>query len=158
MRTKPLQLSVFAVAALAIVAVAAVMLMSGGAAAQATTATVSPNDDGGGALQQTDPTPTPRHATPEPCPEEEGNTNTQEGVVSTGHIALFDVWWNDDEGELTNNPCPPTVEHVPGRPRQGNKPATPARDDRTASNINIEQTIIHVQNSAKVDLSASDTP
>ena len=162
MRAKPTQLSAVVVAALAVFAVAAVMLLAGGGSAQATTATVSPNDDGG-APQQTDPTP--RHATPEPCPEEDGNTIAQEGVVSTGHIALFDVYWNDDEGELTNNPCPPTVEHVPAQtpvpPGPGNpsgKPGTPARDNRSASNINIEQTIIHVQNDAKINLNAADTP
>ena len=35
---------------------------------------------------------------------------------------------------------------------------TPARDDRTASNIHIEQTIIHIPDSAKIDLNAADTP
>ncbi len=143
-------------AALAVFAVAAVMLLAGGASAQATTATIAP-DNGGGQLppqpQDTTPEP-PRHATPEPCPEEEGNTKTQEGVVSTGHIALFDVYWNPEEGELTNNPCPPTVTHVEGDALAG----TSARDERTKSNINIEETIIHITNSARIDLNASDTP
>ena len=154
MYRKRMQLSVIAVAALAIFAVAAVMLLAGGPPAQATTATVAPNgNDGGSAPQQTDPTP--RHATPEPCPGDESRPNDESvGVVDSGHIALFDVWWNDDEGELTNTVCPPTVMHVP----ENEDEETQARDDRTASNINIEQTIIHVQNSAKVDLSASDTP
>ena len=159
MTQKRTQLSVIAVAVLAIVAVAAVMLLAGGAPAQATTASLAP--DGGGAQQRPqaqDPPPTPRHAAPESCPEEPGNIKTQEGVVSTGHIALFDVYWNPEEKELTNNPCPPTVVHVPATPQSGLDPGTPARDDRTASNINIDETIIHIPNSAKVDLSASDTP
>ena len=114
MYRKRMQLSVVAVAALAIVAVAAVMLLSGSNPAQATMATLVPTSEGGNPLPQpTDPTPTPRHATPEPCPEEDGNANVQAKVVSSGHIALFDVYWNDDEGELTQSPCPPTVTHVP---------------------------------------------
>ena len=161
MYRKRMQLSVFAVVALAIVAVAAVMLLAGGAPAQATTATVSPNDEGG-APQQTDPTPTPpRHTAPEPCPGVTGNDNTEAAsVVDSGHVALFDVYWNPVEGELTNNPCPPTVEHVPAQPRKGNKPATLARDDRSPSNIDITAeppTIIHIPNSAKVDLSTDAT-
>ena len=49
MRPKPAQLSVIAVATLAIVAVAAVMLLAGGNPAQATTAeTVALNDNGDG--------------------------------------------------------------------------------------------------------------
>ena len=72
-------------------------------------------------------------------------------MVSTGHIALFDVYWDTEEKELANNPCPPTVEHVPAEGK------TQASDTRTASNINIEETVIHIPNSAKVDLSTSAT-
>ena len=125
MYRKRMQLSVVAVAALAIVAVAVVMLLAGGAAAQATSAP----DSGSGhdRPQQTDPTPTPtpRHATPEPCPEEDGNSNVQAKVVSSGHIALFDVYWNDDEGELTQNPCPPTVTPVPAQDAVDPSPVNP---------------------------------
>ncbi len=153
---KRTQLSVIAVAALAIVAVAAVMLLAGGNPAQATTATLAP-DGGGGhpSPQQTDPTPTPpRHAAPEPCPGEAGNPNKEAArVVDSGHIALFDVWWNTVELELTNSSCPPTITHVPAD--EGEE--TPARDDRAASNIDIDKTIIHIPNSAKVDLSTSTT-
>ena len=116
MRTKPVQLSVMAVAALAVFAVAAVMLLSGGNPAQADhRGNPHPSDkrrrtdvaDG-----RTDPTTTPTpepHATPEPCPADDQVAPT----VDSGHIALFDVWWNDEEGELTNTSCPPTVMHVP---------------------------------------------
>lgn len=161
LRRKPKQLSLtLAVAVLAIGAMVAVALMAGGTPAQATTASLTPDaNEGGSAPQQTDPTPTPRHKAPEACPEEDGNTNTLETVVSSGHIALFDVYWNTEEEELTNNPCPPTVEHVPASgPTETNPAGTEASDDRTASNINIEQTIIHIPDSAKVDLSATDTP
>ena len=149
------QLSVAAVAALAIFAVAAVMLLAGSAPAQATTAAISPDD---GAAQprpqQTDKTP--RHPAPPACPGETGNTIEKPArVVDSGHVALFDVWWNPDEGELTNSSCPPTVTHVPAVPATSFDPATPARDDRAASNTDIDKTIIHIPSSAKVNLGTS---
>ena len=160
MNRRKAQFSVFAVAALAIVAVAAVMLLAGGGPAQAAAATLAPERGAYPLPQQTDPTPTPpRHAAPEPCPGETGNPNKQAArVVDSGHIALFDVWWNTEELELTNSSCPPTVEHVAAKPRRGAKPATPARDDRAASNIDIDKTIIHIPNSARVTLNETDYP
>ena len=155
---KPKQLTlILAVAALVIGALVAVALMAGGTPAQATTATVSPDViDEGGPLR---PMASSHYATPEPCPQEAGNANVLKEVVDSGHIALFDVYWNPDEKELTNNPCPPTVEHVPaGPPTNTNPSGTPARDDRSASRINIEQTIIHIRDSAKIELSASNYP
>ena len=147
------QLSVVAVAALAIFAVAAVMLLAGGAPAQATTAALTPDD---GAAQerpqQTDKTPAP----PEPCPGEAGNPNAEAArVVDSGHIALFDVWWNPVELELTNSSCPPTVTYVPEKLGRGGHPA---RVDRSPSNIDIAKTIIHIPNSAKVTLNDEEYP
>ena len=157
MRTKPMQLTVMAVAALAIVAVAAVMLLAGGNPAQATTAATIAPDSGGGHLlpmagdKDPTPTPTPRFPQPERC------SALPAEVVSSGHIALFDVYWNPGEKELTNTSCPPTVVYVPaGEDDEGNP--IPARYERTGSNINIEETVVHVPNDAKVDLSKSDTP
>ena len=147
-----------AVAALAIVAVAAAMMLAGGAPAQATTASLTPDSGKRHLLPMaTDPTPTPTriHATREPCPGETGNANTTADVVDSGHIALPHGYWNPVEGELTDASCPPTVEHVPAQPKNGTKPATPARDERSPSSINIDETIIHIPNSAKIDLSTS---
>ena len=161
------QLSVAVVAALAIFAVAAVMLLAGSTPAQATTAALTPDD---GAAQprpqQTDKTPTtPRHATPEPCPGETGNPKGEAAsLVQSGHIALFDVWWNPVEKELTNTSCPPTVKHVPAQdavpPSPGNpgREATPAKDVRSPSDIDIAKTVIHIPNSARIDLNAAGTP
>ena len=154
---KRLSISIMAVAALAVFAVAAVILLAGGNPAQATTAATVTPDNGGGDLlllpQKKKPTPTPTPettatppptriiATPEPCPAEATD------VVDSGHIALFDVYWNPVEGELTNNPCPPTVEYD----------SETGNITRSPSSINIDETIIHIPNSAKIDLSASDT-
>ena len=149
-----MQLTVMAVAALAVFAVAAVLLLSGGNPAQATTAETSAvgSVDGTNPLppqqQKSTPTPTPRFLQPERC------SSLPAEVVSSGHVALFDVWWNDDEGELTNTSCPPTVRYVPEQTGRGGHPA---RTDRTESNINIDQTVIHIPNSAKIDLSTSTT-
>ena len=153
---KPKQLTLtLALAVLAIGALVAVALIAGGSPAQATTSSLAPDGgDGHDRPQQTypTPTPTPRHATPEPCPSEAAE------VVSTGHIALFDVWWNDDEEELTQSPCPPTVTHVPAEYDDRGDLITPASDTRAESNIDIEQTIIHIHDGAKIDLNAADTP
>ncbi len=153
---KPKQLTL-AVAALAIVAVAAVMLLSGSGSAQATTASLSSvaNEDGGAARPLATATPPP-HATPEPCPGETGNEYDKAAeVVSTGHIALFDVWWNDDEKELTNTSCPPTVKHVPAGEEDGE--TIPAQDNRSPSNIDIDQTIIHIDDGHKISLNDDGT-
>ena len=171
MRPKPAQLSVIAVAALAVFAVAAVLLLSGGNPAQATNAetrTLTPDNSGGGHLlplatnPTTTPTPTPRFPTPEPCPGEPGNPyDAAAPVVDSGHIALFDVWWNDQrEKELTNTSCPPSVTHVPGDPgdEEEERPATPARDVRSPSSIDIAETVIHIPNSAKITLDETDYP
>lgn len=150
---KPKQLTL-AVAALAIVAVAAVMLLAGSSPAQAKTATVArDSNDVNGAPRPLATTTPPRHATPEACPAEGQAART----VDSGHIALFDVYWNPDEGELTNNPCPPTVTHVPAQEDRGGHPA---RDDRSPSSIDIgadPPTIIHIPNSAKVNLNTDTT-
>ena len=131
------------VAAAAVAALAAVLLAAGSGHAQ-----------------------TPRHATPEACPGETGNTATPAAVVDRDHYALFDVYWNPVEEELTNTVCPPEVEYfpsqtaVPAGPGITATPARPARTDRTPSAINIiaePPTIIHIPSSAKVDLSTSTT-
>ena len=140
--------ALLAVAAL-VIGLMAVVFSAG--PAQATTAPPAPDD---GAAQQA----APRHAAPEPCPGETGNPNKEAArVVDAGHIALFDVWWNPEELELTNTSCPPTVKHVPEED-DGAGSITPARDDRAASNIDIDKTIIHIPNSARVNLNAAGTP
>ena len=154
-----MQLSLFAAAVLAIVAVAAVMMAAGGNPAQATTATLAVDGAGDGnplppQQQQDTPPPTPRFPEPDRC------SAIPAEVVSSGHIALFDVYWHPREKELTLNPCPPLHTHVPAQEGGRGQPATPARDERSPSGINImadPPTIIHVPNTAEVDLSASTT-
>ena len=167
MKLRKMQIPLIAVAALAMFAMAAALLLAGDAQAHATVTTIAAEGGDNNPLPQqgqsatATPTPPP-HATPEACPAE----GQAASVIDEGQYALFDVWWNDVEKELTNTVCPPSVVHVPEQPAVppsfGNpgKPAVPASDTRTASNINITAdppTIIHIPSSAKVDLSTSTT-
>ena len=177
MRTKPMQLSVMAVAVLAVFAVAAVMLLSGGNPAQATTAATLAPDSGayvapeqgggdtpgggdnppgggdnppgggdtpGGGEPTPTPTPTPVQGTPEPC------SPTPNHVMNSGHLAMFEAYWDADEETLVNNPCPPTLRHIPPTP-----PATEETHERTATGANIGSTIFHVSSDYKGTLVAA---
>ena len=149
--TESRQFKLYAAVALAalLMTLLAVTLTAGQAQAT-TTATLATDGEINNSLPQQQATTSP-HATPEACPEE----GQAASVVDSGHYALFDVWWNDEEGELTNTVCPPSVEYVPAG-RHGE-----ARTDRAASSIDITAeppTIIHIPSSAKVTLSESDYP
>ena len=153
------QFKIYAAVALAalLMTVLAVTLTASQAQATTTTSTtiVTDGDDNPIPQQQgqaATPTPAP-HKTPEACPAK-GETAS---VVDSGYYALFDVWWNDEEGELTNNVCPPRVEFIPENEDEG----TTASVNRSPSSINITAdppTIIHIPNSAKVTLSESNYP
>ncbi len=139
---KRLSISVMAVAVLAVFAVAAAMLLAGGNLAQATSTTFDPGDyvvpeQGGGGTPTPEATPeatpTPVHPTPEPC------APVPNHVFNSGHIALFEAYWDADEEILVNNPCPPTLRHIPPTP-----PATEETHERTKTGANIGSTIFHV--------------
>ena len=155
------QFKIYAAVALAalLMTLLAVTLTAGQAQATTSTTIADSGDDNPIPQQQgqaATPTP-PRHATPEACPGETGNTNSLKSVVDSGYYALFDVWWNPDEGELTNSVCPPSITYVPAQTGRGGHPA---RTDRAASSINITAeppTMIHIPSSARVDLSTSTT-
>ena len=148
------QFKIYAAVALAalLMTLLAVTLAAGPAQATATTTFADSGDDN--SIPQQRGT-TSRDATPEPCPGEPGNPYpTPAAVVDSGYYALFDVWWNPVEKELTNTVCPPKVEFV--RDRGGS-----TTTNRSPSSINIEAeppTIIHIPSSAKINLSDSVTP
>ena len=97
-----------------------------------------------------------RDATPEACPAQ----GQAARVVDSGHYALFDVYWNPVEEELTNTVCPPSrCTYIPAKYNDDDELITPARTDRAASSINITAeppTIIHIPSSAKINLSDSN--
>ena len=138
------QLSVVAVAALAIFAVAAVMLLANGfntSPALAQEPGVPPKLCGPG--QSLDNYPD------EPAEEK-----------SSGHYALFDAYWlpnpglGDDvkDGTLNNNLCPPSAKHadvnVDGQ--------TVEVTTLSASDIDLRSTIIHVDDTYKAGVAATN--
>ena len=133
-----------------VIAVLAVTLAAGPAQATTTTTDFANSGDDNSIPQGQEAT----HATPEPCAEGDDVAR----VVHSGHYALFDVWWNDEEGELTNNVCPPSCSV---RSLTDEDAVTPVKVTRSPSSINITAdppTIIHIPNSAKVTLSESNYP
>ena len=125
-----------AATALAIFAIAAVMLLSGGGPAQADTAALTPDGNGHLLPQQKKPTPTPPGPTQKPPPQQtepEGCITPAASVISSGHYAVFEAYWDAEDKNLVNNPCPPAVTH------NADETVT-----RLASGIDIGQTIMHV--------------
>ncbi len=155
---KTTQLSVMAVAALAIVAVVAVALFAaGGAQAENVTTNALPYESGNGGSndavqpQRGRPTPTPTpeptaEPTPQPHPTPEACADPPADVVIRGSVALFDVYWDDNDKNLNNNPCPPTVRHED----VGDPPVEVTH--RSPSKVNIGHTIVHIRDLAKHNL------
>ena len=131
----PRRLKLFG-ATLAMAALAAVFLVASVTQAENTTL---PPGDGGEAYQVFTCSSSPEPVFPVP-----------HKTPAPGHVALFDAYWDDSAAELVNNPCPPTVVHVPAQPNA--RPPVPASDTRTASNIDIRETVIHIPNSFKVNI------
>ena len=148
------------VAALAIVALIAVALFAaGGAQAENATTTALPYESGigggggavhpqggGGTTPPTEPTPTP---TPEPTPAmPEACADPPIHAVTGGAFALFDVYWDADDRNLVNNPCPPAVAHRTETKDDGT--IIEVGTDRKPSEINIERTVIHMPEGLKL--------
>ena len=93
----------------------------------------------------------PRHATPEAC------LTPVATIVQSGHYAVFDVYWDDNENDptneatLINNPCPPGATHTATSDGFLETEIT----IRSASHIDIGQTVFHVPSAAKQPLTAS---
>lgn len=84
---------------------------------------------------------TSAQTTPEACDPNPVDT------VSSGRLALFDVYWDTETETLNNNPCPPLVVHTVDR--RGRE-----RTTRNPSDIDIGHTIIHVPASARQTVTA----
>ena len=107
------------------------------------------------------PTPTPKvHATPEACP-----TNPDD-VVSEGHYALFEVYWDPDDDDadgrnLTGNPCPPIVRHVKHTHTENGKEVITWTAQRSAPTFKVSDSkhdvisTLHVNETKKQSLAAS---
>ena len=139
---KKAQLSVMAVAALAIFAVAAVMLLAGSFTTGTAQAQRTPDD----------PIPAPS-AAPPPCgPGQNNFPENPVAVVNEGHYAMFDTYWLPDPGladdtktgTLNTNLCPPSAKHK----EVGTEEVTTL----SPSNIDLRTTIIEVNDTHKVDV------
>ena len=122
--------------------------------ADATTTNIVPSGDYDSTTQgqAATATPTPRHKTPEPCPGGEGRSDDEAAaVIDSGQYALFDVWWNPDEGELTNTICPPSTRYA----RVGRVGGVTKRSQSSIDITADPPTIIHIPRSAMVDLSTT---
>ena len=128
------QLSVVAVAALAIFTVAAVMLLSGSFATGAAQAQGGTNLNAG------------KYKDPQPCGINASKVpDNPDGEFSGGHVALFDAYWDYNTQTLNNNLCPPLAEHTIVRDdRSGD--ITGIVTGRTKSNIDVNETVFHAGN------------
>ena len=154
MRGKTTQLSVMAVAALAVFAVAAVMLLSGGNPAQADTASLAPEDGDGHLLSQPKkkPTPTPEPTTPPTRPPHKTPITTScpygDVEVDSGHLPLFDVYWDTETQNLATSHCPSKFIYPNG-------PEAEEERTRRGFNVNIDETIVQIDNKYKQTLAAT---
>lgn len=93
---------------------------------------------------------------PEACadpPADEVSSSLVNG--SQKHLALFDVYWDNDDDALDpnsktliNNPCPPLVVHTTRTEDDGfGGTKTITTTTRAPSNVNIGHTIIHIPSS-----------
>ena len=96
---------------------------------------------------------------PQPCgPGAATATMAEPHEVTTGHFALFEAYWytttpglDDDAagvGDLYTNECPPKMVKT----KQGRKTVT----TRAASNIDIEEAIMHVEDTRLVNVVATN--
>ena len=137
------QLSVVAVAALAIFTVAAVMLLAGGFTTGTAQAQPDPNLNTG------------KYKDPQPCGINVNDVpKNPDGEFSGGHVALFDAYWDYNTQTLNNNLCPPLAEHT--IVRNAAKKITGIVTGRTASNIDINETVFHAGNEFNYVITAAD--
>ena len=95
----------------------------------------------GPAQAQTEPYPDPR-----PCgPGQAHPPEDPDATITSGHYAVFDGYWDFHDQTLNLNLCPPSVQHtiIPGK--LGEKDVEVST--RTASNVDIRQTVIHLDGS-----------
>ena len=97
---------------------------------------------------------------PEACadpPEDEVSSSRvtlTDGTTRQDHLALFDVYWDNDDDALdpnsktlVTNPCPPLVVHNSAYYDEDEEEWIPATTTRAASDVDIGHTIIHIPSS-----------
>ena len=157
-----MQLSVFAVAVLVIVAVAvaAVSLTAGPTEAHVTV-------DSNQAQVNADAKQKPRTGDNAeeykkygviPCSEEAQPDASTARVKDSGHYPVFDAFWDYEVGHMSNNFCPPSVEHTTQthmNEETGEETTVPV-NTRTDANIHISETAFSIPDRYKVTVVDSD--
>ena len=105
-------------------------------------------------MAQTSPYPDPK-----PCgPGQQNPPEDPDATVSRGHYAIFDGYWDFRGKALSPNLCPPSVVHTT---HTETDPLTFVKTQvevstRTASNIDIRETVIHIDSAFEHPLTAED--
>ena len=94
---------------------------------------------------------------PKPCGPDQVPGNPDETITS-GHYAVFDAYWDFDKETLNNNLCPPSVVHTI---ETQTDPVTYLDtkvevSTRTASNVDIQRTVFHLDSTFEHTLTATD--
>ena len=108
----------------------------------------------GSTMAQTDPYPNPK-----PCgPGQQAAPDSPDATITTGHYAVFDGYWDPHNKTLNLNLCPPSVVHTTETQVD---PETEEEKQvevstRTASNIDIQQTVFNLDSNFEHTLTATD--
>ncbi len=98
----------------------------------------------GPTMAQTNPYPEPK-----PCgPGQDPVPDSPDATVTSGHYGVFDGYWDFEKKTLNLNLCPPSVVHT--SVFDPNTGVTTEVSTRTASNVDIQQTVFHI-NEANVE-------
>ena len=160
----PIQLKITgAVLAIAALAIVLLSLAVNARPTQAENSALQPA--AAGAVNPQQPKDSPA-TTPDAC------NSTISSVVDSGHIAIFDIYYDAANKVLVNNPCPPAVtyetrtETDPGSGGPGGPggPSGPTPEPKTVtvtvrgpiSEANIGQTIFHIRQQAEHTLTADE--
>ena len=93
-----------------------------------------------------------------PCTEETEPADSDVAMISDGYYAVFDGFWDYEDGHLSNNFCPPKVTVTEGTDPETLLPTTVYT--RTDANIHISKTAFSIPDSYKVTVvdSRPETP
>ena len=101
----------------------------------------------GNAQAQTAP-----YADPKPCgPGQKAVPENPDATITQGHYGIFDGYWNFDKETLNLNLCPPSVKHRMETQEIGGEEVEVEVSTRTASNVDIQKTIIHIDHVDGID-------
>ena len=100
---------------------------------------------------------TPPYDDPKPCGPDQVPGNPDETITSS-HYAVFDAYWDFDKQTLNNNLCPPGVVHTTETQidPETEEETQVAVSARTASNIDIQRTVFHLDSTFEHTLDADD--